>query len=121
MRYSSMADGLYFVGAVTKLGSEDAISVLTPQFLGLLPLFFSTGTETSVRSLEACCGTDSILAIVPDVVEEDKRTVGPAGEHWMIGVERLDDRVDVVGPLPGVVVTVARLVRKTMTSHIQRD
>jgi pimeloyl-ACP methyl ester carboxylesterase len=44
--------GLQFVGAVTKLGSEEAISVLTPEFLNLVPQFFSTDTETSVRGLE---------------------------------------------------------------------
>ena len=65
--------------------------------------------------------TESILAIVPDVVEEHKRTVGPSGEHRVVEVERLDDRVDVVGPVLRVVVAVARLVRKTMTSDIQRD
>lgn len=44
--------GLHFVGAVTKLGSEEAISVLTPEFLSLVPQFFSTDTETSVRGLQ---------------------------------------------------------------------
>jgi pimeloyl-ACP methyl ester carboxylesterase len=44
--------GLHFVGAVTKLGSEEAASVLTPEVLGLIPQFFSTDTETSVRALE---------------------------------------------------------------------
>lgn len=44
--------GLQFVGAVTKLGSEEATSVLTPEFLSLVPQFFSPDTETSVRGLE---------------------------------------------------------------------
>jgi non-heme chloroperoxidase len=44
--------GLQFVGAVTKLGSDEAMSVLTPEFLNLVPQFFSTDTETSVRGLE---------------------------------------------------------------------
>lgn len=44
--------GLHFVGAVTKLGSEEAASVLTPEFLSLVPDFFSTDTETSVNGLE---------------------------------------------------------------------
>jgi pimeloyl-ACP methyl ester carboxylesterase len=43
--------GLQFVGAVTKLGSEEAMSVLTPEFLSLVPLFFSTDTETCVGGL----------------------------------------------------------------------
>ena len=44
--------GLHFVGAATKLGSEEAMSVLTPEFLGLIPEFFSTDTETSVHGLK---------------------------------------------------------------------
>ena len=44
--------GLQFVGAVTKLGSEKATSVLTPEFLSLLPQFFSSDTETSVCALK---------------------------------------------------------------------
>lgn len=44
--------GLHFVGAVTKLGSEEAASVLTPELLGLIPEFFSTDTETSLHGLE---------------------------------------------------------------------
>ena len=44
--------GLHFVGGVTKLGSEEAMSVLTPEFLSLVPEFLSTDTETSVRGLE---------------------------------------------------------------------
>jgi pimeloyl-ACP methyl ester carboxylesterase len=44
--------GLQFVGAVTKLGTDEAMSVLTPEFLGLVPGFFSTDSETSVHALE---------------------------------------------------------------------
>lgn len=43
--------GVNFVGGVTKLGSEAAASVLTTDFLGLIPGFFSTEAEDSVRSL----------------------------------------------------------------------
>jgi pimeloyl-ACP methyl ester carboxylesterase len=45
--------GLNFIGAVTKLGSDDAISVLTPEFLSLVPGFFARDVEESVRSLES--------------------------------------------------------------------
>jgi non-heme chloroperoxidase len=45
--------GLNFIGAVTKLGSDEAISVLTPEFLGLVPGFFATDVEESVRTLES--------------------------------------------------------------------
>jgi non-heme chloroperoxidase len=44
--------GVNFVGGVTKLGSEAAVSVLTPEFLGLVPGFFSSQTEDSTRSLD---------------------------------------------------------------------
>jgi len=44
--------GLQFVGGVSKLGSEDAMSVLTPGFINLVPQFFATDTETSVRGME---------------------------------------------------------------------
>jgi non-heme chloroperoxidase len=43
--------GVQFVGGVTKLGSDEAASVITPEFLGLIPGFFATDVEESVRSL----------------------------------------------------------------------
>jgi pimeloyl-ACP methyl ester carboxylesterase len=43
--------GANFVGGVTKLGSEEAASVLTAEFLNLIPGFFSSDAEESVRSL----------------------------------------------------------------------
>jgi non-heme chloroperoxidase len=45
--------GASFVGGVTKLGGDEAMSVLTPEFLSLVPGFFSTDVEESVRSLES--------------------------------------------------------------------
>jgi non-heme chloroperoxidase len=44
--------GLHFVGSVTKLGSEEALAALTPEFLGLVPGFFSSDVNESVRNLE---------------------------------------------------------------------
>lgn len=44
--------GIQFVGGLTKLGSEEAMSVLSPEFLSLVPQLFSSDTETSVRGLE---------------------------------------------------------------------
>lgn len=44
--------GLHFVGAITKLGSEDAMSFLTPAFLAAVPELFSTDAETSVDGLK---------------------------------------------------------------------
>jgi non-heme chloroperoxidase len=43
--------GINFIGGITKLGSAEATSVLTPEFLSLVPGFFATETEESVRSL----------------------------------------------------------------------
>ncbi len=45
--------GVHFVGAVTKLGSDEATSVITPEFLSLIPGFFATDAAESVRSLES--------------------------------------------------------------------
>lgn len=45
--------GMHFVGAVTKLGSDAAISVLTPEFLALVPGFFSTDVGESLQSLDS--------------------------------------------------------------------
>jgi pimeloyl-ACP methyl ester carboxylesterase len=44
--------GLHWVGGVTKLGSEDALAVLTPEFLAIVPAFFSTDTETTVHGMD---------------------------------------------------------------------
>jgi len=43
---------LHFVGAVNKLGSDEAVSVLTPEFLSVVPQFLSTDAETATRGLQ---------------------------------------------------------------------
>ena len=45
--------GIAFVDGLTKLGSDEAISVLTPEMLQLVPGFFATDVEESVHSLES--------------------------------------------------------------------
>ena len=45
--------GVNFVGAVTKLGSDEAMSVITPEFLRLVPGFCARDVEESIRSLES--------------------------------------------------------------------
>jgi pimeloyl-ACP methyl ester carboxylesterase len=45
--------GLNFVDALTKLGSEAAMAVFTPEVLSLVPGFFSTDAEQSVHSMES--------------------------------------------------------------------
>lgn len=47
--------GVNFVGGVTKLGSEEAASVLAPDFLRLIPGFFST-------DIQECIGAVATLA-----------------------------------------------------------
>lgn len=49
--------GIHLVGAVTKLGSEAAAAVLTPEFLALLPGLFSGDVGESV------CGLESLLRL----------------------------------------------------------
>ncbi len=44
--------GIHLVGAVTKLGSEAAVSVLTADFLSVVPHLFSQDADESVRGLE---------------------------------------------------------------------
>jgi non-heme chloroperoxidase len=45
--------GIHFVSAISKLGSEAATAVLAPEFLALVPGFFSGDVEESVRSLDS--------------------------------------------------------------------
>ena len=45
--------GLHFVGGISKLGSEEALGVLTPEFLGLVPGLLSDDADESTRALEA--------------------------------------------------------------------
>ena len=45
--------GMVFVDGITKLGSEEASAVLTPEFLGLVPGLFATDVEESTRSLRS--------------------------------------------------------------------
>ncbi|HTT02459.1 MAG TPA: alpha/beta hydrolase [Steroidobacteraceae bacterium] len=60
--------GVNFIGGVTKLGSEAAVSVLTAEFLGLIPGFFSADAEESVRSLSALLD----LCFAHELTEEDR-------------------------------------------------
>ena len=45
--------GIHFVNGITRVGSDAALSVLAPEFLALVPGFFSTDVEESTRSLES--------------------------------------------------------------------
>ena len=63
--------GINFIGGVTKLGSDEATAVLTPEFLALVPGFFSTDAEESVKSLESLLR----LCIAPEPADEDIYTM----------------------------------------------
>lgn len=45
--------GINFVGGITQLGTDATMEVLTPEFVSLIPGFFSSDVEESVRSLES--------------------------------------------------------------------
>ena len=45
--------GAIFVGGITKLGSDAAISVLTPEFLGLMPGFVSSDVNEIVPAMQS--------------------------------------------------------------------
>jgi non-heme chloroperoxidase len=45
--------GIHIVGGNTKLGSDAAMSVITPELLGLVPGLFATDADESVRSLSS--------------------------------------------------------------------
>jgi non-heme chloroperoxidase len=45
--------GIHLVGGITKLGSNEAMSMITPEFLALVPGFFSTDAEDSAHALES--------------------------------------------------------------------
>jgi len=55
IRYYGEANiaGAHFVGGITKLGSEEATSYLTPDILALVPGLFSADAEESVKSLDS--------------------------------------------------------------------
>jgi pimeloyl-ACP methyl ester carboxylesterase len=57
--------GAIFVGGVTKLGSEEAASVLTSDFLGAVPGFFSGDAEESVRALDSLLSLCFVGALTP--------------------------------------------------------
>ncbi len=59
--------GIQIIGGVTKLGSEAATEVLSPEFLALVPGFFSTETELSVRSMKSLLR----LCLVHELSTED--------------------------------------------------
>jgi non-heme chloroperoxidase len=45
--------GIHLVGAITRLGTPEAFSVITPHALGIVPALFGTDAAASVRDLQA--------------------------------------------------------------------
>ena len=80
--------GLHFVGAVTKLGSEEAMSVLTPEFLSLVPQFFSTDTETASAVWRACSGCASPRSPPPPSCTSCWATTSPSRRTSVRGCSR---------------------------------
>lgn len=60
--------GVNFVGGVTRLGGEEAASVLSADFLNLIPGLFSADAEDSVRSL----GSLLSLCFATELSREDR-------------------------------------------------
>lgn len=60
--------GIQFVGGITKLGSEAALSVLTAEFLSNVPGLLSTDAEECARALEALLD----LAFASDTTTEER-------------------------------------------------
>jgi non-heme chloroperoxidase len=59
--------GMSFLGGVTKLGSEDAVTVLTNEFLSLIPGFFLTDVQESSSAMESLIR----LCFTNELAEED--------------------------------------------------
>ena len=60
--------GMQFVGGISKLGSEEALSVLTPEFLGNVPGMLSEDATESDRALEALID----MAIASDLSAQER-------------------------------------------------
>jgi pimeloyl-ACP methyl ester carboxylesterase len=63
--------GVHFVGGISKLGSEEALSVLTPEFLGSVPGLLSSDAEESVRALESLLD----LCVASELSEQERYTM----------------------------------------------
>ena len=59
--------GVNFVGGISKLGSEEALSVLTPEFLANVPGLLSADAEEIVRALDTLLD----LAMGPDLSPQE--------------------------------------------------
>jgi hypothetical protein len=62
-----------------------------------------------------------VLAVMPEIVQDDQRTVRPAAQHRPLKVESVYDRTDIIGPQPRVTVGIARLIGAAVPAQIHRD
>ena len=62
--------GINFIGGVTKLGSDEATSVLTPEFLNLIPGFFTTEPEENKAGLSALLRLCFANELSPEELDE---------------------------------------------------
>jgi non-heme chloroperoxidase len=58
--------GLQFVGGISKIGSDAAMAVITPEFLGLVPGFFSENAAENRVALEALLRLCIPRGLTPD-------------------------------------------------------
>jgi pimeloyl-ACP methyl ester carboxylesterase len=70
--------GMQFVGGISKLGSDAALAMIAPEFLGLVPGFFSEDAAEGRRSLEAllrmCMPRHLAAADLGGLLDESLRT-----------------------------------------------
>ena len=62
-----------------------------------------------------------VLAVMPEIVQDDQRAARPAAQDRAIKVESVYDRTDIIGPQPRVTVCIARLFGEAMPAQIHRD
>jgi pimeloyl-ACP methyl ester carboxylesterase len=63
--------GMQFVSGISKLGSEEALSVLTPEFLANVPAMLSEDGDESRRGLEALID----MAIASELSEQERKVM----------------------------------------------
>ena len=64
---------------------------------------------------------DSLLAVVPQVIEDDEWPIGRTAEDRVVEVQGLDGCMDIISPGSRVDVALARLVGEAMTTEVHRD
>jgi pimeloyl-ACP methyl ester carboxylesterase len=125
--------GMQFVGGVSKLGSDAALAMITPAFLGLVPGFFSEDVAEGRRSLEAllrlCMPRDLSATDLGRLLDENLKT--PAHVRRGLFSRTLDNddllrkvRVPVLltsGADDAVVKTSVVEAHKALVAHAQVD